>query len=579
MAVDLSQLLDPKRAEREEGWHNFAQSYERSMSVLSDAIKKLSGSRQLEEGESAFTVLESYLEEQRNKADLDREKSQRLLDMISASVPEITEEQRAAYEAQKRLYDRYQDELKKQTGAVQAAADAQIAAISREEKEKMSLLDAQAAQLKRAKGGDLTKGLESLADISGSASKSDGKDTVMSMLLAGAKDFLGKKQAEREALIDEVVELQRREIKSESDARKAAIAEESKVRIQAIEKEVGAQAKLAGAAKAPETPEEARAKLVSSARDTLSKNKAFMGRSAAQEPVVRKQQEFLQAELQREAVEGQAGEYLSPAIEEDTLPGTASVAPVVVEEPAVEAEGVAASEKVEKAASPEKGASAGKAAGKALDSDVSESLASIATGVGGITPAVAGVALPLALGAQALKDIDEALPIVTSALGALGEGTKLLGPIILSTAWELGGYMAEGVANIVEAIERAASPFNTRRENLEETGAIAKVRKEVEEAQKKKSDSLDRALNSALSEDYTGASAVLKRVEPIYTTPVDERERSRGAESPTINDDAVREAVTAMLVAQEQAARRQAELGQGAVPLQLSVPSIESFNM
>ena len=579
MAVDLSQLLDPKRAEREEGWHNFAQSYERSMSALSDAIKKLSGSRQLEEGESAFTVLESYLEEQRNKADLDREKSQRLLDMISASVPEITEEQRAAYEAQKKLYDQYRDELKKQTSAVQAAADAQIAAISREEKEKMSLLDAQAAQLKRAKGGDLTKGLESLADISGSASKSDGKDTLMSTLFAGAKDFLGKKQAEREALIDEVVELQRREIQSESEARKAAIAEESKARIQAIEREVEAQAKLAGADKAPETPEEARAKLVVGARDTLSKNKAFMERSAAQEPIVRKQQEFLQAELQREAAEEQAGEYLSPAVEEDALPGTASTAPVVVEEPTAEAEDVAASEKVEKATSPEKDAGSGKVVGKALDSDVSESLASIATGVGGITPAVAGVALPLALGAQALKDIDEALPIVTSALGALGEGTKLLGPIILSTAWELGGYMAEGVANIVEAIERAASPFNTRRENLEETGAIAKVRKEVEEAQKKKSDNLDRALNSALSEDYTGASAILKRVEPIYTTPVDERERSRGTESPAINDDAVREAVTAMLVAQEQAARRQAELGQGAVPLQLSVPSIESFNM
>lgn len=577
--VDLSQLLDPKRAEREEGWHNFAQSYERSMAALTDALKKLAGKRKLEEGESAFTVLEAYIAEQRNKAELDREKAARLHDMVSSSIPEVTAEQKAAYESQKKLYDQYQDELKKQTDAVKASADAQVAAIDREEKKKIDLLNAQAAQLKREKGGDITKSLAAMTDAGESAAKSGGKDTIASLLMAGAKDFLGKKQAEREGLIDEVVELRREEIKSETAARRAAIAEESKARIQAIEKEVRAQAALAGVEKAPKAPEEARAELVAKTEKALIENKHFMAASAAAQPVARSQREALQAELRQEAIEEQSGEYLAPAVVEDMLPGVAAPAPVfneatAVAEPDKETAPITTLE--DTAAEP---GGESRAAGAALPGDVAKSLASVAEGVNAIVPTVAGVALPLALGARALTDIDDALPLATSALAAIGEGSKLLGPIILSAALELGGYLAEGIANIVEVIQEVSSPFSTRREKLEESGELDRARAEAEAKKQKKEGDIGDAANSAISKSYSGVSATLRRVEPTYTTPADERERTKAAESLSLNDEAVREAVAAMLTAQEQAFKRQAELGQGAVPLQLSVPSIENFNM
>lgn len=640
-AVSLEQLLDPKRAEREEGWHNFAQSYERSLNTLTDAIEKLSGKRKLAEGESAFTVLERYVEERRNKAELDREKAARLHDMVSASIPEVTAEQKAAYEAQKKLYDQYQDELKKQTKAVEdnakaqtkaaeASAKSQIAAIDREEKKRIALIDSQVAQLKRKQGGDLTQGIDALLASGESASKSNGQDTIASILFAGAKDFLGKKQSEREALIDEAAELQREGIRSEyairkdavneeKDARIKAINEESKARIETIEAEVKAQAKLAGVEKAPITPEEARENLIADAEKDLARNKKLIGLSSASEPVVVKQQEFLQNELkleaeeeaQQKAVEAQAGEYLSPAVEEDALPGVAAPAPSKVEsdiaEPVAEtAEAVKAVEGV--ASTGSKAALAADAAGMAATGAatvgaattgaaaagagaagaaaaagatgaITGSLGAIASGVGAIAPAVAGVALPIALGVKALKDINDALPIATSALGALGEGSKLLGPIILSAAWEIGGYLAEGVAQLVEVIDSIAHPFSdTRKEKLENSGALDQERERVAQIEQQKQQVLTDAVNTSVDVRYGTAEGLPQRVESVYTTPVDEQKLLQ-VENQASDTSDLQQAITAMAGAQEQAARRQSQLGQGAVPLQLSVPALESFNM
>lgn len=648
-AVSLEQLLDPKRAEREEGWHNFAQSYERSLNTLTDAIEKLSGKRKLAEGESAFTVLERYVAEQRNKAELDREKAARLHDMVSASIPEVTAEQKAAYEAQKKLYDQYQDELKKQTKAVEdnakaqtkaieASAKSQIAAIDREEKKRIAAIDSQAAQLKRKQGGDLTQGLDAILTSSESAAKSNGQDTLASILFAGAKDFLGKKQSEREALIEEAAELQREGIRSEyairkdavneeKDARIKAINEESKARIETIEAEVKAQAKLAGVEKAPITPEETRANLIADAEKDLARNKKLMGLSSASEPVVVKQQEFLQNELkleaeeeaQQKAVEAQAGEYLSPAIEEDALPGVAAPAPSKVESDIAEpvAEAVEATKAVESVASTGSkaaeaalatgaagtaatgaatvgaattgaaaagagaaaaGAGAGAAAAGAAGA-VTGSLGAIASGVGAIAPAVAGVALPIALGVKALKDINDALPIATSALGALGEGSKLLGPIILSAAWEIGGYIAEGVTQLVEVIDSIAHPFSdTRKEKLENSGALDQERDRVAQIEQQKQQVLFDAVNTSMDVRYGTAEGLPQRVESVYTTPVDEQKLLQ-VENQASDTSDLQQAITAMAGAQEQAARRQSQLGQGAVPLQLSVPALESFNM
>lgn len=640
-AVSLEQLLDPKRAEREEGWHNFAQSYERSLNTLTDAIEKLSGKRKLAEGESAFTVLERYVAEQRNKAEMDREKSARLHDMISASIPEVTAEQKAAYEAQKKLYDQYQDELKKQTKAVEdnakaqtkaieASAKSQIAAIDREEKKRIALIDSQAAQLKRKQGGDITQGIDALLASGESAAKSNGQDTLASILFAGAKDFLGKKQSEREALIDEAAELQREGIRSEyairkdavneeKDARIRAINEESKARIETIEAEVKAQAKLAGVEKAPIKPEEARENLIADAEKDLARNKRLIGLSAASEPVVTKQQEFLQNELkleaeeeaQQKAVEAQAGEYLSPAIEEDALPGVAAPAPSKVESDIAESVGEAAeaTKAVESVASTGSkaalaagagaagtaatgaatvgattagAAAAGAgaaAAGAGVAAGATGALGAIASGVGAIAPAVAGVALPIALGVKALKDINDALPIATSALGALGEGSKLLGPIILSAAWEIGGYIAEGVTQLVEVIDSIAHPFSdTRKEKLENSGALDQERERVAQIEQQKQQVLFDAVNTSMDVRYGTAEGLPQRVESVYTTPVDEQKLLQ-VENQASDTSDLQQAITAMAGAQEQAARRQSQLGQGAVPLQLSVPALESFNM
>lgn len=640
-AVSLEQLLDPKRAEREEGWHNFAQSYERSLDTLTDAIKKLSGKRKLAKGESAFTVLERYVAEQHNKAELDREKAARLHDMVSASIPEVTAEQKAAYEAQKKLYDQYQDELKKQTKAVEdnakaqtkaieASAKSQITAIDREEKKRIAAIDSQAAQLKRKQGGDLTQGLEALLTSSESASKSNGQDTLASILFAGAKDFLGKKQSEREALIEEAAELQREGIRSEyairkdavneeKDARIKAISEESKARIETIEAEVKAQAKLAGVEKAPITPEEARANLIADAEKDLARNEKLMGLSSASKPVVVKQQEFLQNELKLEAeeearqkaAEAQAGEYLSPAVEEDALPGVAAPVPFKVESDIAEpvAEAVEAAKAVESVASTGSKAAlaagaagtaatgaatvgaattgavaadagaAGAAAAAGATGAVTGSLGAIASGVGAIAPAVAGVALPIALGVKALKDINDALPIATSALSALGEGSKLLGPIILSAAWEIGGYAAEIVTHLVEVIDSIAHPVSdTRKEKLENSGALDQERDRVAQTEQQKQQVLFDAVNTSMGVRYGTAEGLPQRVESVYTTPVDEQKLLQVKNQASDTSD-LQQAITAMAGAQEQAARRQSQLGQGAVPLQLSVPALESFNM
>lgn len=579
MAVDLSQLLDPKRAEHEEGWHNFAQSYERSMNTLTDALKKLSGKRQLDEGESAFTVLEKYITEQRAKTELDREKSQRLRDMLSSSIPEVTAEQKAAYEAQKKLYDQYQDELKKQTKAVEDASKAQIAAIDRETKHRIAAVDAQAAQLKREKGGDTTKSLDALLGVGEGAAKSGGKDTIASMLLAGSRDFLGKKQSERESLIEEAAELQRAAIKNEQTERVKAIEAESKARIQAIEKEVKAQAALVGVAEAPVAPEEERKKLIDTAASKMAGNEKMMTLAAASEPVVRKQQEFLRAELQQEAVEEQGGEFLAPVVTEDELPGVASPAPVVtladkkaVAEPVGSATGGLEGGSVD-------GGEAKGAATKGAEAVAGESLEAIATNVGEIVPAVSGIALPLALGVKALKDIDEAFPLVTSALGALGEASKLLGPAILSASWELGGYIMELGAKVVEVIDSIAHPFSdTRKEKLEESGALEAERQRVADKKAEKDEILDKAANESIAGEYNTAEGMPQRIESIYKTPADERELTEQKETSALNDEAINKAVTAMLVAQEQAFKRQAELGQGAVPLMFANPGLESFN-
>ena len=598
MAVDLNQLLDPKRAEREEGWHNFAQSYERSMLALTEAIDKLTGKRKLDEGESAFTVLERYIEEQRNKAEMDREKAARLHDMVAASIPEVTAEQKAAYEAQKKLYDGYQDELKKQTKAIEdsakvqtkaieANAKAQIAAINKEEQKKLALIDAQAAQLKRQRGGDITKELGGLLDSGENASKSGGQDTLVSLLFAGAKDFLGKKQSEREALIDEAAELQREGIRSEYEGRRSAIEEEkaarleaikeeSAARIQEIEKEVKAQAKLAGVEKAPEDPEKAREAFIDSTSKGLEGNKKLLRTAAASTPVAAQQREAMQKELQLEAVEEQAGEYLAPVVEEDALPGVAAPAPGKSEIPIAESTKPSAP-KASVSKSLLSSAEGAGAVAKGTAGAASGSLASIATGVGAIAPAVAGVALPLMLGVRMLKDINDALPLVTSALGALGEGSKLLGPMILSAAWEIGGYMAEGVAKIVEVIERFKWS-DTRKEKLEKSGMIDKERQRANEREAADQRALDQAVSTPVSMQYGGAEGRLQRVEPVYTTPTDERRILQP--TPTASSAAdLQQAITAMADAQAQAARRQAELGQGAVPLQLSTPALESFNM
>ena len=629
MAVDLRQLLDPKRAEREEGWHSFAQSYERSMAALSDAIEKLSNKRKLDEGESAFTVLERYIQEQSNKAELDREKSQRLHDMVSTSVPEVTAAQKSAYEAQKKLYDSYQDELKKQTKAVEdgskaqakaaeAAAKKQIAALDKEEKRRIAVIDAEAAQLKRQQGGDVTKGLEDLLGSGESSAKSSGKDTIASLLLAGTKDYFGKKQTEREKLIDEAAEIQRESIKAEyiqrkdaiteeKNARIEAIREESKARIQEIEKEVKAQAELAGVEKAPESPEEARERLIAETEQKFADNKRLMGISAATAPVVKGQQEFLQKELQQEAMEEQGGEYLSPAVEEDVLPNVATPAPAKEEASAIELAEAATMPNMpapESLLSPVKSGAAGSAIEGAVGS-VAEaagtvtsgaagtgSLTAIASGVNAIAPAVAGVALPIALGVKALKDIDDAFPVVTESLGAIGEASRLLGPTILAANIEMSGYLMEMASHIVEGIESALHPLSgTRKEKLEKSGVLETERARVAKAEEEKQRALSRATAESLDlysskprkeskKDLPSEmSHIPVRVESIYTTPADERKLRQGAEKQPDADVGLQQALVAMANAQDRAAQRQAELGQGAVPLQLSTPSLENFNV
>lgn len=578
-AIPLEELLSPDRAKREEGWHDFAQRYERSMGRLSAAVDKLSGKTPLREGESAFTVLEAYLQEQADQREMESEKLERLHDIVANSIPKVTAEQEAAYKAQKELYDQYQEDLKRQTEAIEKSSQAQIDAVDKEHKEKMAALDAEAAQIKRYEGkGEIAKYVQEFAEAGVKQSKSGGDTTLLTHLFSGFKTVVGESQAERNARIDEIVDMRRKEIQAETEARKASIKEETAARLAAIAEEKKAQVE-------PVAPEKAREQAIAKAEAELNKD-TFLKASAGSEPVVKKQQEFWKDELRQEATEEvikkDQGRAMAPVVLEDTLPGEA--APVLTAEPApVEKKEVAAivpeipvqpevtpvEEKAEVGPAPveEKAPAPKKGVGSGIVSMASSAL----NGIG----ALGAVLGPGILIAQVLKDMDKTLPLISTGIGAVAEATRLISAGILSATGELGGYLAELGVKLVESTDI----FGSRRSKLEKSGALAEERARVVEIQKAREEEMGGTTKASLSKPggviYSTAP---QRVEPIYTTPTEERRlRHQAATDTEKTISALETAITRMAEAQEKAAQHQLELGQGTTPLLITNPSLKPF--
>lgn len=578
-AIPLEELLSPDRAKREEGWHDFAQRYERSMGRLSAAVDKLSGKTPLGEDESAFTVLEAYLQEQADQREMESEKLERLHDIVANSIPKVAAEQEAAYKAQKELYDQYQEDLKRQTDAIEKSSQAQIDAVDKEHKEKMAALDAEAAQIKRYEGkGEIAKYVQEFAEAGVKQSKSGGDTTLLTHLFSGFKTIVGESQAERNARIDEIVDMRRKEIQAETEARKASIKEETAARLAAIAEEKKAQVE-------PVAPEKVREQAIAKAEAELDKE-AFLKASAGAEPVVKKQQEFWKDELRQEATEEvikkDQGRAMAPVVLEDTLPGEA--APVLTAEPApVEKKEVAAivpeipvqpevtpvEEKAEVGPAPaeEKAPVAKKGVGSGIVSMASSAL----NGIG----ALGAVLGPGILIAQVLKDMDKTLPLISTGIGAVAEATRLISAGILSATGELGGYLAELGVKLVES----TNIFGSRRSKLEKSGVLAEERARVVEIQKAREEEMGGTTKAPLSKPggviYSTAP---QRVEPIYTTSTEERRlRQQAATDTEKTISALETAITRMAEAQERAAQHQLELGQGTTPLLITNPSLKPF--
>lgn len=574
--VTLEELLDPKRAQREEGWHNFAQSYERSMATLSESIEKLSGKRKLGEGESAFTVLEAYAKAQREKGEAEAEKSQRLHDLVSASIPQVTEAQMDAYKAQKDLYDSYQEEIKKQTRAVEKAAQSQIDAVDREQKEKLTALNAEVAKAKRYEGGgDLTKFAQALMEGGASASKIAGSDTIVTKLFESVKGALGESQKMRDARIDEIADMRRKEIQVETEERKKAIKDETAARIQAIKEEVTARADLEGAAKAPISPVEIRKQAVEATESAILKNPKAMAVAAASPLAVPAQQEFLRDELRQEATEElikrEGGLAMAPVIEEG------EILPKEAPKPEPKQESKPKAEKTE-AVSNEKVSDIVEtvARGKEAASAVATKGVGLLGTLGPMVASVGAMAASAGIAAKALQDVDKTLPLVSTGIAALGDGSRLIGPAIVTLGLELGGYILEGANGLAETIQSAISVRDTRQERVAE--AIQKERV-IQESKRASDEARMESIRgtSALSKGYNLGGARIERISASYTTPVEEEQMRQPPVQANGQDDSLSKAVAAMLEAETRAADRQARLGQGTTPLMMTNPSLEPF--
>lgn len=625
--VSLEELLDPKRAEREEGWQGFAKAYQESLVALQASIDKLSGKRKLAEGESVFTVLEQFAKEQAAKADLDREKAQRLHDIVSASIPAVTEEQKAAYQAQKALYEQYQKDLKEQTKAVTEAAKAQTAAIEKSASEQSTAVRKQAELLKSSsKDSVINKHVQDFADFGIETSKINGKSTPMTQLLSMWKGRLGEQQAAREEEVDQAAAAELDAIEAEKNARIAAVEEEKEARIAAIEEEIKAQAKLAGVEKAPEDPEQARAQLVAQAEQTVEaadRKGALINNSAAAEPVVAKQQEELRKEIaleaQEEKIRQEGGEFLSPAVEEDLLPGQATKSPIAeVESSKKESEAQQVEVKLPeakespkpkvaeapKAAPPAKppvatpapasaAATAAKgASGAARVATVGTAAAGgakVAAAAGGSAAggaALAGMAKSLGTLASAglkcagwigllvelIKGIEQAIPIATSSIAAISDLTRVLGPMLLSVGMEMTGYIMEFGAKLVEGLERLDPLHNTRQQVLERSGVLdqARVARDQSDAQRQ----LARGQAGDITgKSYGGVAGAPSRLETTYTDPATAARLSLPqpvSESPaagSVNEGAIAKQLEKLVSAQQ-------AQGVGSVPLQISLPQL-----
>lgn len=501
--------------------------------TLEKSLKASQEKYQIREGESAFEVLSKYIDDTYMASKQEEARSKKIHDMVEAMLPQVTDAQMQAYAAQKAAYDAHQKELKAQTNAITKAADAQVRAIDKGSRE-------------------LTAALSRPLDAGTRLSKIGDKDTLVTQLFGGLKDTLLAKEAEDVA------------------KRKEAIEAEKNAKLAAVKEEMDLKAKAAGIAE-PTDPRKARAAQVAEIAKGASNLEGIESVSAAQlEGEIKKAQAHtaepemldLTAETTPEAAPQEAAPSAAPS--QQPVAQTQTQAPEAQEPPS------AAPTEAPVAQAKTKGGAAG---------FFSIGNSPIVKTLGKLVDSVGGVGKALNIGMQLLADMDNALPVVSKGVTAISDASRLLGPMLFSTLMDLGATAMEGFHMVAEAM-----PFrDTRQERLAASGVLATARADqaaIEEQRKKEAEGRAAASTASLTMETASVTAKPARVQSVYTTPVDERKAREAASTSAASStgtDEIANAVKEMADAQTQAAKRQAQLGQGAVPLMLSNPSLEAF--
>lgn len=552
--------------------------FEKQLKDISASLKqvadKFKDSYAIKSSETAMETLRKFIVDSTLRAREQDARSKALHDMAEAMIPQVTDAQMQAYQAQKQAYDAHEKSLKAQTDAIVKAANAQTKAVQKEAEAQIKLAAKEAEKKDEAidrqienekkREAQIAESLKRPLDAGERLSKIGGDETLLTQAFSGFKDMLGERKAQDDKAIVEAFAPQKAAIQEELAARKEAIQEELAERKKAIEEEKDAQ--------------------IAATKEAMAEIAKAQGIVKPEDP--HKLREAQVAEVSKNAARLKGIENAAPgaiAAEVASMTEPDSSAPAVGKSLAT---GTSVSQALSAVA---KAPAVAGAVPKALPAAASSlgGLGGIAKAVGTLSATVGKFQPFLAPVVQILSDIDSTLPVVSTGVTAIADSTRVLGSTLFAVIMDLGGYLVEGINAAADKIDSALSIRDTRRERIEKAGDIQRERNILKAQRDAEVASLEAASSASLSTnlaDVTGrarkAQRTLLKVEPSLTTPAEERAArtsqapQAAAEQPTA---ALQQAAQQMIEAQERAAKRQAQIGLGTTPLIMSNPYLEPF--
>lgn len=597
MARDLSEFLTSLQdaaktdASLRERFPDISGNLKEILAVL----KRQEGARKgpdLNKAADAHQSLAAYIAEAVQATREQEARSQAIHDMVAARLPQITDAQMQAYQAQRQAYDDHQRELKAQTQAVTKAMQAQVRAIEKEAKKQtqaiereansqIAAIDAEIEALKHREVDDAAKAAQYMLPEGIAAAKPEGKNTIASLLLEGFSAAYDAQQKEQAAAFEAMAVGSKEAIREEAEARKAAIQEEAAARVEAVREELEAR-KEAIKDEMDRRAEELNIVKPESPVKQLASQRAQLERDVARLPGIEK---VSPAELR--AGEKKAAEYREPPAQPIDLGPKATKAPAAQKAPTPQMPQAPTSRAPSAPKAPVPQAPQAPAP-KPAPLPKGKPLApagGLPGGIGG--PAMAGIAKaalraagPSVLAAQALKDVNDAIPVVTKGIGAIADGSRVLGPLLLSVGAEIAGYIYEGLANVVEAIEGLF--HTTRKERLEKSGQLEAERVEAGRKAEEQHTAAQESIRGqiGIGQGSLDVMLPLQRIEQTLTTPAEAAGQAGPATAAARSEadiQSMRAALEEMIRIQSQNLQASRDRGVGTTPVLMQSPSLSMF--